>query len=456
MTKVSFTAGRIANFKSPPEKKQAFLWDSTVHGLGLRATPNGTPAFVFQAPYQGQDIRMTIGQPRPPGPWSLTDAQEKAREYQRLIDQGQDPREQKRQTIAAENAQKADRKANAITVAEVWALYLEERKPEWGELNYRDHIKLAQPGGEPRRRMAGVKTKPGPLAEVMTWRLIDVTRERIEEWAAKESKERASRTRLSVRLLKAFLNWASERPELKGKVDVGAVKSKRMRQQLGKPTVMLGSLQRAQLSAWFEQVQKIKNPVISAYLQCTLLTGRRREEMATLKWRDVDAQWNTLDLKDKSVGRTQIPLPPYIKHLLSGLPRRNEWVFSSLTSASGRLHEPTRAHQTACAAAGFNLTIHDLRRSFASLCEWLYIPGGVSAQIQGHAPQGTREQNYIRRPIDLLHIHHVRIEAWILEQAKVKFNASERPNHASDTTLVNEDLRLDSLHHSPPSNRISP
>jgi hypothetical protein len=34
----------------------------------------------------------------------------------------------------------------------------------------------------------------------------------------------------------------------------------------------------------------------------------------------------------------------------------------------------------------------------------------------------VREQNYIRRPLDLLRVHHERIEAWILEQAEVPFD----------------------------------
>ena len=93
------------------------------------------------------------------------------------------------------------------------------------------------------------------------------------------------------------------------------------------------------------------------------------------------------------------------------------------TSESGRITAPDIAHRRACAAAGLDgLTLHGLRRSFASLCEWLDIPGGISAQIQGHAPQGVREQNYIRRPLDLLRVHHERIEAWILEQAGVKLS----------------------------------
>ena len=117
-----------------------------------------------------------------------------------------------------------------------------------------------------------------------------------------------------------------------------------------------------------------------------------------------------------------VPLTPYVAHLLAALPRRSEWVFSSPAAASGRLAEPRIAHNEALAIAGLpHLTLHGLRRSFASLCEWTETPAGIAAQIQGHAPQGVREQNYIRRPLDLLRMWHIRIEAWMLEQAVINF-----------------------------------
>jgi integrase len=67
------------------------------------------------------------------------------------------------------------------------------------------------------------------------------------------------------------------------------------------------------------------------------------------------------------------------------------------------------------------MTLHGLRRSFASLCEWIEMPAGIAAQIQGHKPQGVREQNYIRRHLDLLRKWHVKIEEWILDQAGIEF-----------------------------------
>ncbi len=424
MAKIAFTAGRVSGFKCPPDKKQAFLWDVTAPGLGLRATPAGKPAYVFQSVYQGKDLRITIGSP---AAWSIPDAQAKARELQRLIDEGKDPRDLKRKALAAHAEKQAAAAADAVTVGEAWQRYLEQRRPFWGELNYRDHVKMAQAGGEQRKRLPDVKTIPGPLAELMPLRLAELTAPAIEAWAAREAKDRPARVRLALRLLKAFMRWAASEPDLKGKADPAAASAKKALEVAGKAKPKNDYIQREQLPVWFEYVRQIQNPVIAAYLQCLLLTGARREELAELKWEDVNFQWRGMELKDKIEGRRAVPLTPYVSHLLAALPRRNEWVFSSPGSASGRLTEPSIAHRQACAAAGLELTLHGLRRSFASLCEWLDIPGGISAQIQGHAPQGVREQNYIRRPLDLLRVHHERIEAWILEQAGIVFDAKAAP-----------------------------
>ncbi|MDD2713748.1 MAG: Arm DNA-binding domain-containing protein, partial [Simplicispira sp.] len=111
MAKIAFTAGRVSGFKCPPDKKQAFMWDATTPGLGLRTTPAGKPAYVFQGAYQGKDLRITIGAP---SAWSIPDAQAKAREFQRLIDEGHDPRDLKRDAVAAAQAKAAELVAAAV------------------------------------------------------------------------------------------------------------------------------------------------------------------------------------------------------------------------------------------------------------------------------------------------------------------------------------------------------
>jgi integrase len=89
---------------------------------------------------------------------------------------------------------------------------------------------------------------------------------------------------------------------------------------------------------------------------------------------------------------------------------------------------PRNQHNEASAVAGIEgLTLHGLRRSFKSLTEWLEIPAGVVAQIMGHKPSATAEKHYTVRPLDLLRVHHEKIEAWILEQAGVSFVATAEP-----------------------------
>ena len=435
MAKIVFTAGRVSAHKCETDKQQAFLWDLTAPGLGLRATPAGKPAYVFQSVYNGKTIRLTIGSPKS---WSIPQAQDKAKALQRLIDDGKDPRDLKRDALsdkAAEIVSTAAKveaaKVAALTVGDVWSAYIAERRPFWGDLHYRDHIDKAKAGGLPSGRRGGGKqlTQPGPLAVLMPLALKNLDQATIEAWAANEGKTRASSARLAWRLLTVFLTWCGEQSAYAGLLPAkNPAKTKKAREALGKAGTKSDVLQREQLAAWFTAVQQIQNPVIAACLQMMLLTGARPGEVLAMRWEDVNTKWKAISIKDKVEGTREIPATPYMLHLLAALPRRNEWIFSSPTSATGCLTEPNNPHTRACKVAGLEgLTLHGLRRSFSSLTEWLETPAGVVAQIQGHKPSATAEKHYKVRPLELLRVHHQKIEAWILEQAGVSFMADVEP-----------------------------
>ena len=435
MAKIAFTAGRVSGFKCPPDKKQAFMWDVTAPGLGLRATPAGKPAYVFQSVYQGKDLRITIGSP---AAWSIPDAQAKARELQRLIDEGKDPRDLKREAIAAVEAKRQQEqereqadKVAAVTVGEAWAAYIAERTPHWGELHRKDHERLTRAGGETSKRGTrgrGV-TIAGPLHPLLGLALRDLTAPVIEAWAAREAQTRPTAARLAWRLLKAFLGWCAEQPEYAPVLpSTNPAKTKKAREALGKPKAKDDSLLKEQLPAWFAAVRSIGNPTVAAYLQTLLLTGARPGEVLAMRWDDLNTQWRGLTIRDKVEGERVIPLTPYVHNLLAALPRRNEFVFASSRNENAPLTEPNHAHDKACKVAAIDgLTLHGLRRSFGTLSEWLEAPSGVVAQIQGHKPSATAEKHYRVRPLDLLRVHHERIEAWILEQAGIVFDAKAAP-----------------------------
>jgi len=315
-----------------------------------------------------------------------------------------------------------------LTVGEVWAVYVAERRPHWGDLHYRDHIRKAAPGGVPFMRGTGT-TEAGPLFPLMAMRLRDLTAPAIETWAESEAKTRQTSARLAWRILKVFLGWCDEQPGYAGLLPAkNPAKTKKSREHLGKAGTKSDVLQKGQLSAWFSAVQQNQNPVIAAYLQTLLLVGARPGEVIAMRWEDVNTQWKGITIRDKVEGLRVIPLTPYVEHLLAALPRRNEWVFSSPTSKAGNITEPNHPHTTACTVAGIDgLTLHGLRRSFKSLTEWQEIPAGVVAQIMGHKPSATAEKHYTVRPLELLALHHEKIEAWMLEQAGIVFDAKAVP-----------------------------
>jgi integrase len=444
----NFTAERVASeLTCEPGKKQTIHWDGKQPGLGLRITAAGARSYIFEATLKahkradgqspkGRTVRITIGSVKT---YTVAEAQRIAAAYKKKTNDGIDPRQEAADRLAA--AQEAREKAQAdaeaarieeqrqrLTLGEVWPLYVAARKARWSNGHLRNHITLAAAGGERKKRGTGL-TVAGPLASLMPLPLAQLTTQKIAAWLEQEAAVRRTNAAQSYRLLRAFIRWAADIPAYRGIVAPDAYSARAVRDVLPKSQAKEGdSLQREQLSMWFRAVLHIGNPVIRAYLQALLLTGARREELACLRWVDVDFRWRSLSIKDKVEGLRTIPLTPYVGHLLAALPRRNEYVFSSVTSKSGYIEEPRIAHTKALARAGLpHVSLHGLRRSFGTLCEWVEMPSGISAQIMGHKPSALAEKHYRRRPLDLLRNWHDKIESWVLNEAGIEFTAAAAP-----------------------------
>lgn len=442
MAKANLTAGRVNNFKCEEGKAQDFLWCADVAGLAVRATPNSdTNRYIFQAKVKGKTMRVTIGKV---SAWNIEEAKAEARRLQVEIDKGNDPRQQATDKEAAELAAKqakidAETEHNnkqareAVTVGEAWEAYYKERstskidgKPEWGERHKQHLAHFVQIGGEQRKRGKrsdqSETTRTGILYPLMAKRLIELDAKAIGAWLDIELPQAPTSTAKAFSVLRAFLTWCSKHEEYSQAVHANACQTDAVKNKVPTPKVKENdSLRRAQIKPWFNAVKEISNPVISAYLQSLLLTGARRNELAALRWQDVDFQWKSLTIRDKVEGERTIPLTPYVENLITPLPRRNEYVFSSPTAKSGRLEEPRNPHKRILNKAALpSISLHGLRRSFGTLAEWVEVPAGVVAQIMGHKPSAIAEKHYIQRELDLLHLWHVRIESWILEQADIK------------------------------------
>ena len=438
---IGFTQDRIANLQCPASKQQEIYWDSKTPSLGVRVTQGNAKSFIFQTRLHGKTIRITIGSL---DTWALGQAQSEARRLKVLTDQGIDPRVERANLVAKAHAERL----KGIQALEVWGKYIEARSHQWGERHKKDHIDMVRTGGGKvtrglRKNQSGTK-QVGILFNLLSLSLNEINRTKVLAWLKDEAITRPARARQALSALKAFLTWAGDQPEYSALADTGACE--RLTRELPAKKAKDDCLQKEQLKVWIDGVKKVGNPIISAYLQILLLTGARRNELASMKWDDLDLQWHTAIIRDKVEGVRTIPITPYVEHLLNNLPRvfkgkdgkqiKSQYVFASPTAKSGRLTEPRKAHEQVIETAGIpSLSIHGLRRSFGTLAEWTECPAGISAQIMGHKPSAIAEKHYRKRPIDLLRQWHTKIEKFVLEEAGIE---QPQPNSKRLTVVVNK------------------
>lgn len=427
------TAGLIERLTCPAGKLQTFMRDSKAPGLRVRATPassknpHGVKAFVFEAKLNRQTIRRTIGDVRA---WSIEAARIEARALAKTVKSDkQDPRELERQQDAAKAADLAADAARSVTVGDVWPRYLAEGRPKRKAAfkpRYRADLEaMAGAGGVKKKRGEG-NTRPGPLYPLLALPLAGVNEDSLKNWYDREAKAGPHQAARALMMFRGFLRWCSARPEYRALVNRDAGRAAAIVESLPEVTKRTDCLEVAQLPGWFAGVEKLGNQTIGVYLKALLLTGARREEMAGLKWADVDVRWNRLTLADKVETTRVIPLTPYLAQQLGRLPRINEFVFASAGKA-GRITEPRAGHAKVMQDAGITpLTIHGLRRSFSLLGEAAGAPAGAIAQVMGHKPSATAE-GYRPRSVDALRPYLAQIEAHILERAGIVFDAKAAP-----------------------------
>ena len=281
MPRQRLTLPRIAAFKP---KSEGFLWDEDAPQLAVRVRASGTKSFIFQSGLGYRDIRITIGSV---DAWTIEAAREEARRYQRMIDEGRDPRDVLRKEaearkaddlarVAADEAQQQERRRQAVTVGEAWAAYVAARSHKWGDSHKRDHEKAIQPGGaritRGRKKGQGEYSLPGMVHSLLAVRLADLTPERLTAWMQENNARGATEAAKNFRLLRAFLNWCAERPDYAGLVRPEACRTSEVRDHVKAVKAKGDSLQREQLALWFEHVRQ-DPPLCAAAAGCTACAG---------------------------------------------------------------------------------------------------------------------------------------------------------------------------------------
>ena len=430
------THGLLARAACPVDLPFVLVRDIDKKGLRLRVTKAGGKHWQFETRIKGKLFTRALGEwPTVP----IDDAKAEAHRLRGLTEKGTDPREAERQQAddkAAASAAAADKlqadKVQALTVGEIWPRYLLEGKPKRKESfkpRYRADLEaMAGAGGEKKKRGDG-NTRPGPLYPLLALALSQVNEDTLKSWFDREALAGRHQAARALMMFRGFLRWCSSKPEYRAMTDRDAGRAAAILDELPSTSEnkRTDCLEAAQLPGWFAGADKLGNRTIATYLKGLLLTGARREELAAVKWVDVDFTWSRLTLADKVEKTRVIPLTTYMAHQLATLPRINEFVFAAKGAKGGRITEPRASHAKVMLDAGIaTLTIHGLRRSFSLLGEAAGAPAGAIAQVMGHKPSATAE-GYRPRSVDALRPYLAQIEAHILEQAGIVFDAKAAP-----------------------------
>jgi hypothetical protein len=233
----NFTADRVAGFKCHPHERQSIYWEAKAPGLGLRVTPAGTKAYIFETRLHGRTMRITIGDIRT---WPIGKAQAEATRLKALTDQDIDPRQQKAERAVAAEARRERATRIAAPAMAAWRAYIEARRGKWGARHLLEHETVCKEGGAPRGRGRRTgdsdTTLPGILRPLLILPLEQIDSARVRAWLKDEAAHRPTYARLALSLLRAFLNWCSDRDDYRDQVRAAACTTRMARDELPKKT----------------------------------------------------------------------------------------------------------------------------------------------------------------------------------------------------------------------------
>lgn len=370
-------------------KPRAKMYEVTCDGLPgfvIRVLPSGRKIALVRSRVDGKDHRARIGQLGPA--LSLDEARRRAAI---LLAGGQleaSEREQaRRRTEVVSAPVKPPRTVQTtdVTLRELAQRYIRVHvdvhlKPGTAE-NYKSLLRsriLPALGDRDFRRVtkadveelhASMRDRPGS-ANYMLCVVGSLYKKIIEDWQLAEMRNPAHKIRnFPLRRRERFLT-PEERRRIHDVIQMGLKVSPGRKGHLKLPSV------------WA--------------LDLLALTGRRRDEILTLKWEMIDWQHSILNLPDTKTGELRTPVSARVLALLrhiheqTGAPRSG---FVLRSERGTRLRGINRTWENIREAADLkDVRLHDLRHSFASDALMSGVPLAVVGEMLGHKELRTTKR----------------------------------------------------------------
>ena len=367
------TRQTIAQVRVPPGKPYTFVWDEALPGFGVKVNAGGSRQYVVQfRSTGGESKRVTLGRVDALAP---DDARRAARETLAKVQLGSDP-----------HAERAEERARAATTLErVVARYLEAVGARLKPRSLDEVTRHLKAHWKPLADLPLHKVKRADVAA----RLAEISRG--------HGPIAANRARAA---LSALYAWAMGQGLVDANVVVG---TNRPAEEVARDRVLTND----ELAAIWTACREDDHGRIVRLL---MLTGQRREEVAGIRWSELDLEdgvWSLPAARTKNKRPHDVPLSSEAVALLRAIPKQRDrdLVFGSgkggfsgwskakkeLDTRIAKASDSAEGHPTAepdPATKAQPWRLHDLRRTAATrMAELGTLPHVVEAvlnHVSGH------------------------------------------------------------------------
>lgn len=433
--KIKLTKTMVEDLPFAEKGKQADYFDSQLEGFGIRVSATGKKYFVRRT-VAGKRVRVMLGS-HPT--MTAETARSQARIKLGVMETGVDPNEEKRQAVREAEA----KRQKGVTLQSALDDYVENKKLKASTIdNYKTLFRTYLADWLPRsateitrdmvlerhRDIANGKRRWRVLQkEVYPDGAVRGGKAKLKAIEAPEPKKKEAAADNCMRTLRAILNYAFEEDEgdtpYMNPVNVLSSRKHKAWFKVGRRRTVIKN---SSLPAWYKAIMALENGIVRDYLLFTLFTGLRRNEVATLRWAQVDFEERCFTVVDTKNGDPHtLPLSDFLHQLMTdrkdGLKAELEAAQAAQAAArvtlpplnakqrqatinrlalaesrlaspyvfpgegkSGHIVNPKRALHEVLAVTGIKFSCHDLRRTFATIAESLDLSRYTIKDLLNH------------------------------------------------------------------------
>ena len=356
---MKLTAQEIARYRPPQDKSDHIVFDEDLSGFGLRWR-GGRRTWIFQYAFgTGENrvnARMTLGEyPALPA----TKARATAQDLYAKVRLGHHPAADK----------KVNRTEARNTFGRLVTSYLEFQKNELRPNSYVEAVRYLDRYAGPLHGLPATVVDRKKIAN-----LLDTIAK--ERGAVSANRARGS--------LSALFTWSMR----KGLHETNPVIGTEQRKERSRDRVLTNN---ELATVW----NALSDSDYSDIIRLLILTGQRANEVAGLRWNEIDFDEGLISLpseRTKNARPHQFPMSTAVRDILKARPRTGDYVFGTGVGGFtgwGRCKERLDRRIADKAGALPDWVVHDLRRTFATGLQKLGVRLEVTEAVLNHV-SGSR------------------------------------------------------------------